>query len=101
MRQAVQRRATRRAPALRTYSAMDNTSSLMASGDCLVVERQDGLFEVYKVWANGARQPVTDGISDRQAALQVARTKLVPDGDAVFFKEAGQPDSAIRPHPAL
>jgi hypothetical protein len=80
---------------------MDSTLGTMTSGDCLVVERHDGLFEVYKVWANGARQPVSHGISGRRAAWQVARTKLAPDGDTVYFKEAGQPDSEIRPHPAL
>jgi hypothetical protein len=77
------------------------TTSSMTSGDCLVVERNDGLFEVYKVWANGALQPISDSVTDRRTAWQVARTKLSPDGEAIYFKEAGEPDSAIRPHPAL
>jgi hypothetical protein len=77
---------------------MVTTSSAMTSGDCLVVERPDGLFEVYKVWANGARQPIRDPLADRDTACQVARTLLSPDGQMVYFKEAGQPDSAIRPH---
>jgi hypothetical protein len=72
----------------------------MTSGDCLVVGRPDGLFEVYKVWAGGARQPVSDSIADRRTALQVASTKLAPDGERVYFKEAGEPDSAIRLHSA-
>jgi hypothetical protein len=78
---------------------MSNTSSAMTSGDCLVVKRSDGLFEVYKVWAGGARQPVSDSISDRRAAWQLASSLLTPDGETVYFKEAGEPDSAIRPHP--
>jgi len=79
---------------------MAHTSSAMTSGDCLVVKRTDGLFEVYKVWAGGARQPVSDSIADRKTAWQLAKTLLAPDGEAVYFKEANEPDSAIRPHPA-
>ena len=74
-----------------------STPSEMTSGDCLVVERTDGLFEVYKVWAEGARQ-LRDTISDRHRACQIARILLAPDGEAVYFKAAGEPDSAIRPH---
>jgi len=80
---------------------MDNGLCTMESGACLVVERIDGLFEVYKVWADGARQAVSHGISYRRAAWEVAKSKLVPDGDAIYCKEAAQPDSEIRPHPAL
>jgi hypothetical protein len=79
---------------------MSKTPSVMTSGDCLVVKRTDGLFEVYKVWAGGARQPVSDSIADRRAAWRLASTLLTPDGETVYFKEAGEPDSAIRPHPA-
>jgi hypothetical protein len=68
----------------------------MTSGDCLVVERTDGLFEVYKVWAEGARQ-LRDTIGDLQRACQIARILLRPDGETVYFKAAGEPDSAIRP----
>src|SRR5262245_47092621 len=85
---------------LAVATAMTTTSSAMTSGDCLVVERTDGLYEIYKVWANGARQPVKDSVIDRQTAWQVARTMLAPDGEAVYFKRAEEPDSAIRLHPA-
>jgi len=71
----------------------------MTTGDCLVVQRTDGLFAVYKVWANGARQPVKNHIRDRRAAWQTAHTLLAPGGESVYFKEAGEPDSAIRPEP--
>jgi hypothetical protein len=73
------------------------TSSTMTSGDCLVVERADGVFEVYKVWTEGARQ-LRDTIADRERACQIARILLSPDGETVYFKAAGEPDSAIRPH---
>ena len=74
-----------------------STSSTIASGDCLVVERKDGLFDIYKVWAEGARQ-LRDTIGDRQRACQIARILLSPDGETVYFKGAGEPESAIRPH---
>ena len=69
----------------------------MTSGDCLVVERADGKFEIYKVWAEGARQCVRHGISDRSTAAHIAQKLLVPDGEMVYFKKASEPDSAIRP----
>ena len=69
----------------------------MTSGDCLVVERKDGLFDIYKVWAEGARQ-LRDTIGDRQRACQIARILLSPDGETVYFRGAGEPESAIRPH---
>ena len=69
----------------------------MTSGDCLVVERADGVFEVYKVCADGNRQ-LKDTIADRERACQIARILLSPDGETVYFKAAGEPDSAIRPH---
>jgi hypothetical protein len=75
---------------------MATTSSTITSGDCLVVERTDGLFEVYKVWADGARQ-LRETIADRQRACQIARILLTPDGETVYFKAAKEPDSAIRP----
>ena len=80
---------------------MTPTSSAITSGDCLVVQRSDGLFDVYKVWAEGARQRVRDAIADRSTACQVARTLLIPDGETVYFKRAEEPDSAIRPHRAI
>ena len=73
------------------------TSSTMTSGDCLVVERADGVFEVYKVSADGNRQ-LRDTIADRERACQIARILLSPDGETVYLKAAGEPDSAIRPH---
>ena len=57
---------------------------------------------LYLSWSTafpGARQPVSDSISDRRAAWQLASSLLTPDGETVYFKEAGEPDSAIRPHP--
>jgi hypothetical protein len=77
---------------------MATTTSAITSGDCLVVERADGRFDVYKVWAEGARQCVRHGIADRSSASQIAHTLLTPDGETVYFKEASEPDSAIRPH---
>jgi len=68
----------------------------MTSGDCLVVERTDGLFEIYKIWAEGARQ-LRDTIADRHRACTIARILLSPDGETVYFKAAEEPDSAIRP----
>ena len=73
------------------------TTGAMTSGDCLVVERTDGKFEIYKVWAEGARQCVRHGISDRSTAAHIALKLLVPDGEMVYFKRASEPDSAIRP----
>jgi hypothetical protein len=73
------------------------TTGTITSGDCLVVERTDGKFDVYKVWAEGARQCVRHGISDRSTATHIAQRLLVPDGEMVYFKEASEPDSEIRP----
>jgi hypothetical protein len=78
---------------------MATTPSAMTSGDCLVVQRTDGLFAVYKVRANGARLPVKNHIPNRREAWQIARSLLAPDGEGVYFKEVGEPDSTIRPHP--
>jgi hypothetical protein len=78
-----------------TLSASFKMAS-MTSGDCLVVERTDGEFDIYKVWAEGARQCVRHGISDRSTAAHIANKLLVPDGENVYFKEASEPDSAIR-----
>ncbi len=77
---------------------MATTTSAITSGDCLVVERADGKFDVYKVWAEGARQCVRHGIADRSSAGRIAHTLLTPDGEMVYFKHASEPDSAIRPH---
>jgi len=97
----MQRRARVLGIHLAKYSRMATTSFTMTSGDCLVVEQTDGSFEVYKVWAESARQALKDSIADRRTAWRVARTLLAPDGENVYFKEAGEPDSAIRPHPPL
>jgi hypothetical protein len=85
------------APALRPTSSMANLSSSMTSGDCLVIARNDGGFDVYKLWAHGARQRVNVDTTERRTALQVALKQLTPDGTAVYFKEEAEPDSAIRP----
>jgi hypothetical protein len=72
----------------------------MTSGDCLVIARNDGGFEVFKLWADCARQRVANDIADSQTALRIARAKLEPDGGAVYFKEEAEPDTAIRPYAA-
>jgi hypothetical protein len=36
----------------------------MTSGDCLVIERDDGRFDVFKIATNGAHLPVHRNISD-------------------------------------
>jgi hypothetical protein len=77
---------------------MANLSSSMTSGDCLVVARNDGGFDVFKLWAEGARQRVDVDIADSQTALRIARARLEPDGGAVYFKEEAEPDAAIRPY---
>jgi hypothetical protein len=84
-------------PALPRISSMANLSSSMTSGDCLVIARNDGGFDVFKLWAHCARQRVNVDTTERQMALQVARQQLAPDGNAVYFKEEAEPDSAIRP----
>jgi hypothetical protein len=77
---------------------MENFASTpMTSGDCLVIARNDGGYDVFKLWAEGARQRVNVDTTERQKALQVARKQLEPDGNAVYFKEEAEPDSAIRP----
>ena len=76
---------------------MSEPNLMMTSGDCLVIARHDGLFDVFKLWAEGSRQRVDLEIVDRHAALRIARTRLEPDGSAVYFKEEAEPDSAIRP----
>jgi hypothetical protein len=75
-------------------------SSCIASGDCLIVARSDGRYEVFKVWAKGARQPVHGDTADRLTAWQVAQTLLDPEGGAVYYKHEAEPDSAIRPYPS-
>ena len=74
-------------------------SSSMTSGDCLVISRSDGRFDVFKVWAEGARQPVHGDTGDRLTAWQVAHTLLDPEGGIVYYKDEAEPDSAIRPYP--
>jgi hypothetical protein len=71
----------------------------MTIGDCLVVQRTDGLFAVYKLRADGARQPVKNHIPDSREAWKIARRLRADDGEGVYFQEAGEPDTAIRPHP--
>jgi hypothetical protein len=63
----------------------------MTSGDYLVVQRADGLFAVYKVWANGARQPVKNHL-DRRGVWHIVR-RLQSEG--VSFKEAVELESAV------
>src|SRR5215470_16441570 len=60
LRRRVQPRAACTGTGLAVGRGMTTTSSTMTSGDCLVVERADGKFDVYKVWAEGARQCVRD-----------------------------------------
>ena len=72
----------------------------MTSGDCLVIARHDGRFEVFKLWAEGARQRIDLEIEDRQTAWQMASARLEPDGSAVYYKEEREPDSEIRPYPS-
>ncbi len=69
----------------------------MSSGDCLVIARADGRFDVFKLWAEGARQRLDQDITDGQSAWRMAQARLSPDGVAVYYKDEREPDSAIRP----
>jgi hypothetical protein len=79
---------------------MVDLSRAMTNGDCLVIARHDGRFEVFKLWAEGARQRIDMEIEDTQTAWQVAHTRLEPDGSAVYYKEETEPDSEIRLYPS-
>lgn len=68
----------------------------MTSGDCLVTERPDGRYDVFKVATNGRTQPIRRDITDGMMAWLIAQTRLGPHGHEVFFKHATEPDSAIR-----
>jgi hypothetical protein len=68
----------------------------MTSGDCLVTERADGRYDVFKVATNGTPQPIRRDITDGLMAWLIAHTKLAPTGREVYFKHQAEPDSAIR-----
>jgi hypothetical protein len=68
----------------------------MSSGDCLVTERLDGRFDVFKLSISGVPQPIRRDISDPRMAWLVAQTKLFPNGHDVYYKRQGEPDTAVR-----
>jgi hypothetical protein len=68
----------------------------MTSGDCLLIERADGSFDLFKLVLNGTRQPVHRNISDHAVARRLAEAKLAPHGRDVYYKDESEPDSAIR-----
>ncbi len=68
----------------------------MTAGDCLLVERADGYFDLFKVLPNGTRCAIYRGIVDAHIARRLAMAKLEPHGRAVYFKDESEPDSKIR-----
>ncbi len=68
----------------------------MTGGDCLVIERADGRFDLFKLTPSGARHPIYRDISDQHVARRLAIAKVGPHGRDVFFKDESEPDSAIR-----
>ncbi len=70
----------------------------MTIGDCLVTERRDGRFDVFKLSIGGVPQPIRRDISDPCLAWLLAQTKLFPNGHEVYYKHQDDPDSAVRPY---
>jgi len=68
----------------------------MVVGDCLVIERSDGSFDLFTIEADGARRPVYQNIADHHVAMRLAMAKLGPHGGEVHYKDESEPDSAIR-----
>jgi hypothetical protein len=68
----------------------------MTSGDCLVIERDDGRFDVFEIATNGAHLPVHRNISDSHTAWKIANAKLEPNGRDVYYKHESEPTSAVR-----
>jgi hypothetical protein len=68
----------------------------MTRGDCLVIERADGCFDLFKLLPNGTRHPVYRSIADHHVARRLAVAKLGPQGRAVYYKDESEPDAAIR-----
>jgi hypothetical protein len=68
----------------------------MTNGDCLLIERVDGSFDLFKVLPNGTRHPVYRNISDHRLARRLADARLGPHGRDVYYKDESDPDSAIR-----
>jgi hypothetical protein len=70
----------------------------MRRGDCLVIEKRNGRFDVFKLPARGEREAIRQDIYDGSTAWLIASAKLKPDGHEVYFKHEAEPDSAIRPY---
>ena len=68
----------------------------MGVGDCLVTERSDGRFDVFKLSVSGVPQPIRRDIGDPLMAWLLAQTKLFPNGHDVYYKRQEDPDSAVR-----
>jgi len=67
----------------------------MSAGDCLLIERANGGFDLFTLADNGTRHPVFRDISDSEVATRLAIAKLGPHG-GVYYKDESEPDSAIR-----
>lgn len=75
---------------------METASVAMSGGDCLLIERANGNFDLFELSPNGTRHPVYRNISDPHVAKRLAMAKLGPKGGDVYYKDESEPDSAIR-----
>ncbi len=69
----------------------------MKAGDCLLVEKTNRRFDVFKIVADGARELIHQDAPNIYRAARIARENLAPDGCEIFYKHDAEPDSAIRP----
>jgi hypothetical protein len=70
------------------------------AGDTLVVAKNDGRAEVFRLNASGQWTDIRNGtdVSDIHTAWEIASTNFGPNGSKVWFREESEGDSEIRPH---
>jgi hypothetical protein len=70
----------------------------MKIGDCLVIEKRNGRFDVFKLPPKGERESIRQDIYDGSTAWLIASAKTEAKSHKVYFKHEAEPDSAIRPY---
>jgi hypothetical protein len=70
----------------------------MKSGDCLVIEKRNCRFDVFRLVTRDEREPIRQDIYDGGTAWLIASAQAESEGHTVYFKHEAEPDSAIRPY---
>lgn len=71
----------------------------MTNGDCLIVAKANGRFDVFMILVDGSRESVRENISDIHSARKIARITIDHGDHDVFHIRQHEPDSPIKLDP--